>query len=52
MVPLRAHKAKYLEEWKNGSEYLPFFHSSILPFFALTAEKMLSQDTPDGSTAT
>ena len=39
---LRAHKAKYLEEWKIGSEYLPFFRSSILPFLALTAQKMLS----------
>jgi hypothetical protein len=51
MGPLRAHKAKYLEEWKIGSEYLPFFRSSILPFLALTAQKMLSQDSPDGPTA-
>ena len=51
MVPLRAHKAKYLEDWKNGSEYLPFLRSSILRFFALTAQKMLSQNPPDGSTA-
>ena len=51
MVPLRAHKAKYLEEWKNGSEYLPSFRSSILRFFARTAQKMLRQDSPDGSTA-
>lgn len=49
---LRAHKATYLEEWKVGSEYLPFFRSSILPFLALTAQKMLSQDPPDGSATT
>ena len=49
MVPLRAHKAKYLEEWKVGSKYLPFFRSSTLPL--LRAQKMLSQDSPDGSSA-
>ena len=40
MGQLRAHKAIYLEEWKSGSEYLPFFRSSILPFLALTAQKI------------